>query len=65
MEHATEQERIIWKILHDYHSATQGNSYAEEKEHEAIYRAAITKYGTDAVQTMMDKFNKIVIRGEK
>lgn len=51
----------IYKIVSDYHTATQG-SYEEEKEMEKLYEQAKLTYGVDAVMKVVEYYNENVIR---
>lgn len=54
----------IYKIVSDYHTATQG-SYEEEKKMEKLYEQAKLTYGEDAVRDVMNYYNENVIRKAK
>jgi hypothetical protein len=51
----------IYKIVSDYHTATQG-SYEEEKQMEKIYEQAKITYGVDEVMKVVDYYNENVIK---
>jgi GR25 family glycosyltransferase involved in LPS biosynthesis len=51
----------IYKIVSDYHTATQG-SYAEEKAMEKIYEQAKFIYGVDEVMKVVAYYNENIIR---
>jgi hypothetical protein len=51
----------IYKIVSDYHTATQG-PYEEEKAMEKIFEQAKITYGNKAVQDVVDYYNENVIR---
>lgn len=55
----------IYKIVRDYHIATQGDSYDEEKQMEKIYEQAKLTYGVDAVMKVVEYYNENVIRKSK
>jgi len=52
----------IYKIVSDYHTATQGSSYEEEKAMEKIYNQAKITYGDEAVLEVVEYYNETVIR---
>lgn len=52
----------IYKIVSDYHTATQGGSYDEELEMQKLYEQAKLTYGEDAVRDVMNYYNENVIR---
>ena len=51
----------IYKVVSDYHVATQG-PYAEEKAMEKIYEQAKITYGVDEVMKVVEFYNATVIR---
>jgi GR25 family glycosyltransferase involved in LPS biosynthesis len=56
-----EINKEIYKIVSDYHTATQG-PYAEEKAMEKIYEQAKITYGVDEVMKVVEFYNATVIR---
>ena len=51
----------IYKVVSDYHVATQG-PYAEEKAMEKLFNDAKITYGDDAVMEVVEWYNENVIR---
>jgi hypothetical protein len=51
----------IYKIVSDYHTATQG-PYSEEKAMEKIFEQAKLTYGVEEVMAVVDYYNENVIR---
>ena len=51
----------IYKIVSDYHTATQG-PYEEEKAMEKIFEQAKITYGVEAVMEVVEYYNENVIR---
>jgi len=56
-----EINKEIYKIVSDYHTATQG-SYAEELAMKKIYDQAKLTYGEQAVLDVLEYYNENVIR---
>lgn len=54
----------IYKIVSDYHTATQG-PWEEEKAMEKIYNQAKITYGEKAVLEVVEYYNENVIRKAK
>lgn len=54
----------IYKIVRDYHTATQG-PWEEEKEMEKLFDQAKITYGVDAVMEVVEWYNQNVIRKSK
>lgn len=52
----------IYKIVSNYHTATQGGSYDEEKEMEKLYEQAKLTYGVGEVMKVVEYYNTNVIR---